>query len=169
MRLQVVVFVILMSSLISSAQTSPENLPKSTDLQAIELTLSDFIEGLNTADIDRYLGTFAPDVSVFLARPRSPARVVGISKIKEVYEPFFIRARGNSPGPRYMNLSPKDLEVIILGSTAIVTFHLGELKQSPTSPYFFSRRTLIMAKKSERWIIVHLHASQILVKPESAD
>jgi hypothetical protein len=65
--------------------------------------------------------------------------------------------RRRQPGPPYMNLVPVGTKVQLLGSVAAVTFHFA-------GDEMVSRRTLVLQKSSGKWLIVHLHASNLQVE-----
>jgi len=54
-------------------------------------------------------------------------------------------------------LQPRSLKIEIAGDVAIVTFHLDDRRG------FVNRRTVILRKFTERWKIIHLHASEVSI------
>jgi len=58
-----------------------------------------------------------------------------------------------------MNMIPVGTKIQLLGNVAVVTFHLkGE--------EVVSRRTLVLQKRSGKWLIVHLHASSLSLEKQ---
>jgi len=137
--------------------------PPDSNAEPLGVSLA-FIDTLNTADSETMLALFAPDATVFVPLADSPARVRGKEHIARVFEPLFSQLRESGEGPKYMNLIPRDTNVQINGDTAVVTFHLGEVPDEPLDqPYSFSRRTLVLSRLAGRWLVCHLHASNILI------
>jgi uncharacterized protein (TIGR02246 family) len=121
---------------------------------AIGKVLDEFIDALNTADLQRYAALFAPDATAFFPLAEVPLRLEDKEQITAVFGRFFAGIRHASPGPRYMNLTPVDVRVQAYGGVAIVSFHFrgGEM---------VSRRTLVLVRREGEWKIVHLHASNL--------
>jgi ketosteroid isomerase-like protein len=135
------------------------------DLEAVEALTTQFLEALNTADLDALLAAFLPGATAFVPQPTAPDRLEGVEGLRGVFEPFFDRMRGSGAGPRYMNLVARDVQIDLLGDVAVVTFHLGDLPPPGSGAAMFSRRTLVVVRDGDRWGILHLHASQVLVQP----
>ena len=81
-----------------------------------------------------------------------PHRIEGRSAIVAAFQEIFGDFPARMSGPPYLTIDPRDVEVQVERESAVVTFHLGD---SPP----FSRRTLVFARRGERWSITHLHAS----------
>jgi hypothetical protein len=62
--------------------------------------------------------------------------------------------RSNRKGPPYLDIAPKDVKIQMADDVAIMTFHLGEGGAS--------RRTIVWQNRHGKWLIIHLHASNIL-------
>jgi ketosteroid isomerase-like protein len=135
------------------------------DLEAVEAVTTQYLEALNTAELDALLAAFLPGATAFVPQPTAPDRLEGLAGLRGVFEPFFARVRASGSGPRYMNLVARDVQINLLGDVAVVTFHLGELPPPGSGAAMFSRRTLVVARDDDRWGILHLHASQVLAQP----
>ena len=125
-----------------------------------------FVAALNNADLDALVETFAEDATIFLPFSSDPARVTGKERIRGAFDPFLQRVRASGEGPPYLRISPADVHVQHLDGTAVVTFHLGKFP-APTDkePSTFSRRTVVLRQIGGKWLIVHLHASNMVSAP----
>lgn len=127
-------------------------------------TTEAFVEALSHADLPALIDLFADDATLFSPSPSSPMRIEGKESIQRLFEPMLSRIRQSGAGPVYMSLVPRDLKAQVMDDTAIVTFHLGQVPAKPLDqPYSFSRRTLVLQRSAGRWLIVHLHASSIII------
>ena len=125
-----------------------------------------FVAALNNADLDALVETFAEDATIFLPFSSDPARVTGKERIRGAFDPFLQRVRASGEGPPYLRISPADVHVQHFDGTAVVTFHLGQFP-APTEkePSTFSRRTVVLRQIGGEWLIVHLHASNMVTAP----
>ncbi len=129
-----------------------------------------FLDALSRADLDGMLVHVAEDATVFAPLTSSPQRIRGRAQISALFEPFFSSLEHEVDGPVRMNLVHRDLEVQLLGESAIVTFHLGQLPDLPLSEtYSFSRRTFVLHIRNGEWKIVHLHASNVLIPAQAIE
>ncbi|HEX7150910.1 MAG TPA: SgcJ/EcaC family oxidoreductase [Thermoanaerobaculia bacterium] len=117
-----------------------------------------FLNALANADADALVATFHDDATVFLPMTTAPQRMRGKQQIRDAFAPAFTQW-GKSK-----RAEPGELETEIHGDTAIVTFHLGKLQ--PDQPTSFSRRTFVLTRKDGRWLIAHLHASNVMLQPK---
>lgn len=123
-----------------------------------------FVAALCNADLDSLVATFADDATVFTPIPSVPQRVAGKAAIRQAFAPFLESLRATGGGPPYMSLNPREVEVRRFDQTAIVTFHLGQLPSADGhQPTSFSRRSFVLRYASGRWLIVHLHGSNVVV------
>ena len=129
------------------------------DEEAIQKVVEGFIASLNAADVDQFVGFFAPDATLFFPLSSLPLRLEDRQQIGTAFGAFFEAVRRRHPEPPYMDIVPVGTRVQLLGSAAVVTFHLkGEEA--------VSRRTLVLEKRSGRWLIVHLHASSLALQKQ---
>lgn len=125
-----------------------------------------FVAALNNADLDALVGTFADDATIFLPFSSDPERVTGKERIRGAFDPFLQRVRASGEGPPYLQISPADVHVQHFDGMAVVTFHLGQFPAPPEKePSTFSRRTVVLRQIEGEWLIVHLHASNIVPAP----
>jgi ketosteroid isomerase-like protein len=112
-----------------------------------------FIDAFNNLDWETFTSCFADDATVFFPFASMVRRASGRQEIETSFGNFFAQVRSEGSGPPYMAIQPKDLEVQRLENLAIVTFHLGS---DPVA-----RRTVVFHKRQGKWLIVHLHASNM--------
>lgn len=113
-------------------------------------TVQTFIAANERADLPLMMSTFADDATIFM--PGEPAkRISGSAAIRDAFAGLFAARRGP------IVITAADVQVQLLDDIAIVTAHLV---RPPTSPGT-SRRTFVLRKTGDRWLIVHLHASNL--------
>ena len=133
-----------------------------------EKTVNTFLTALSNADLEGIVATFAEDATAFLPVASVPKRVTGRREIREAFAPFVESIRSSGKGPPYMRLNPLQMSVQDLGTTAIVTFHLGKLPSEVSGQATsFSRRSFVLKLIGTQWFIVHMHGSNLLLQPES--
>lgn len=129
-----------------------------------------FVSAMEQADADALAAIFDEKATVFMPFDAVPQRVEGRDEIRKVFARFFEQVRKSKPAPPYMKLEPRDLHMQLLGDTAILTFHLGSLPDAAaTSPSMFSRRTFVVQRKGDRWLVQHLHASNMQLQPRKTE
>jgi hypothetical protein len=121
---------------------------------AVQKVVDGFIESLNAADVDSFISFFAPDATLFFPMSSLPLRLEDRQQIATAFGAFFEAVRRQQPGPPFMNLIPVGMRMQLFGSVAVVTFHLN-------GEDMLGRRTLVLQRRSGRWLIVHLHASSL--------
>jgi uncharacterized protein (TIGR02246 family) len=129
------------------------------DEAAVQKVVDGFIASLNAADVNMFISFFAPDATLFFPLSSLPLRLEDRQQIATAFGAFFEAVRRRHPEPPYMTMIPVGTRVQLLGSVAVVTFHLkGEEA--------VSRRTLVLEKRSGTWLIVHLHASSLALQKQ---
>jgi ketosteroid isomerase-like protein len=119
----------------------------------IEQALATFLTAFNDLDWDRFCASFADDATVFFPAPPFPAeRASGRTAVEAAFAPYFAALRAMVAGPPYQQLVARDLEIHVLGETAVATFHLARETG-------VGRRTFVLHRATDGWRIVHLHAS----------
>jgi uncharacterized protein (TIGR02246 family) len=125
-----------------------------------------FLSAMENADADAMAALFAEDATVFMPFDAVPRRLAGRDEIRDVFGRFFEGVRKSAAAPPYMKLNPVDIHTQQFGDTAIITFHLGRVPDATaTSPSSFSRRTFVMQRQGDRWVVRHLHASNMRLEP----
>lgn len=120
----------------------------------VKAVVEQFMEALNTCDLEKTLALFAPGATVFSPLANIPKRAEGRGGVEAVFKELYDNVRQELPGPRYMNLSADDLKVQVVGDAAVATF---QMVKGPAT----SRRTLVLTRESGRWLILHLHGSNM--------
>src|SRR4051794_35512785 len=87
------------------------------------------------------------DATVFFPIDATPLRAEGKTAIGEVFARL-LKPGSGAPPP------PEDLRVQRSGDTAVVTFQTR-------NPHVTSRRTVVLERRGGRWVIVHLHGSNV--------
>ena len=115
-----------------------------------------FVHALTHADTEELTALFTDDATVFMPMPSMPKRLEGKAAIREAFRGMLEPMRKPDKQPPYFRLEPLDVETRVYGDVAVITFHL-------TSPAAFSRRTFVLTRKDGKWLIAHLHASNVTV------
>jgi ketosteroid isomerase-like protein len=132
------------------------------DRAAIEAFTREFLRAFENLDMKQFIACFADDATVFFPMPEPPERVQRKQAIQQRFERVFasIRSTANA-GPPFHRLVPEDLSIQLMhGHTAVVSFHLRNEER-------IARRTLVLTKVNGRWLIVHLHASNVPIAAKS--
>lgn len=129
------------------------NFSDSLDVQKAAET---FIEAFNNLDWERFRHSFSADATVFFPFQDVPRRVNGKDEIEALFKSFFDDVRKQKPTPPYLNIEPKEMKTQMLGDSAVVTFHYLRDNDS------LGRRTVIFQKQEGIWLVVHLHASNLV-------
>ena len=113
-------------------------------------TIDAFIAALDNADAN-IATLFTDDATVFFPMNDRPLRANGREEIAAAFGSLFAL-----PGYQKGRGMPKPeaLRVQTLGDAALVTFQT-------TNPNVTSRRTVVLRREGGRWLIVHLHGSNI--------
>ena len=133
--------------------------------------LTAFVAAMENADADALAAVFAEDATVFMPFDAVPQRIEGREAIRSTFARLFERVRAPGTKPPYMKLNPVGLETArIDDDVAVVTFHLGRLPDASSSgPTSLSRRTFVLHYSDGRWLVKHLHASNIRIDPAKQD
>lgn len=126
----------------------------------VEQALGAFLRSFENLAWEPFRASFADDACVFFPAGRND-RACGREAVEAVFrEVFAAERRGSKRGQApYLELRPEDLVVQVLGDrAAIVTFHLRNDER-------LGRRTMAFERRAGRWLIVHLHASNVPVRP----
>ncbi|MBS1600991.1 MAG: nuclear transport factor 2 family protein [Bacteroidetes bacterium] len=125
------------------------------DSLIIETQLKGFVDALRNLDADQLKNYFSNDATVFFPPSAMVAgRIKGRDSIMVVFKSFFDRVKKNRSGPPYLDIDPQKIQTDIVGNMAITSFELID-------PDAISRRTVVMKKEKNNWLIFHLHASKI--------
>ncbi|MHB9000520.1 MAG: YybH family protein [Thermoanaerobaculia bacterium] len=112
--------------------------------------MNGFVKALNALDPDAIAATLAPDVTAFFPSTK-PERVEGKDAVNAVFRAFCEESRKTTVRT---NIVPEAMTVSRSGDLAVVSFQV-------VHPAVVSRRTFTFRRDGERWLIVHLHASNV--------
>ncbi|MFL6247735.1 MAG: YybH family protein [Thermoanaerobaculia bacterium] len=135
---KILTFAFLLMSCATARDSSPEQ------------TIDAFIAALDTGDA-QIATLFTADATVFFPMNDRPLRANGREEIASAFAGLFAM-----PGYQKGRGLPKPeaLRVQRIGETALVTFQT-------TNPNVTSRRSFVLRREGGRWLIVHLHGSNI--------
>ena len=125
-------------------------------------SLGSFCAHSRTSTCKQFIACFADNATVFFPMPEPPERVEGKQAIQQRFERVFASIRSTArSGPPFHHLVPEDLSIQLMpGDTAVVSFHLRNEER-------IGRRTLVLRKMNDQWLIIHLHASNAPVAAKS--
>jgi len=150
----IVVAIALLTALTSSL-CADETADEIRDRAAVEAFTRKFLRAFEDLDMAQFITCFAEDATVFFPVPEPPERVRGKQAIRQRFEHVFAVIRNTATsGPPYHHLVPEDLSIELSGNTAVVSFHLRNEQR-------IGRRTLVLTKVNGKWLIRHLHASNV--------
>ncbi|HKV07037.1 MAG TPA: nuclear transport factor 2 family protein [Thermoanaerobaculia bacterium] len=140
MRQPALLLLLLLATACASTPPAPE--------ASVRAAMTDFMEALNSLDVDGMAAFFADDVTAFVPNAQGP-RVEGKAALVEIFRRYVEATRKTTART---NLVPEDLEVDAYRDVAIVSFNLP-------GPDAFGRRTFVFRREGSRWRISHFHAS----------
>ena len=120
--------------------------------QDVRDAAASFVDAFNNLDWERFEASWAEDATAFFPPRIEANRVEEKPAIVAQFRAVFEDLPTEAPGPPYLSIEPRDLEVVMLNGAAVVTFHLGD-------PAAQDRRTLVFVNRDGQWLIAHLHAS----------
>jgi SnoaL-like domain len=132
------------------------------DCEAIGAFTRKFLRAFEDLDMQQFIACFADDATVFFPMPEPPERVQGKQAIQQRFERVFDSIRGSAKsGPPFHHLVPQDLSIQLMpGGSAVVSFHLRNEER-------IARRTFVLTRTNGKWLIVHLHASNVPIAAKS--
>lgn len=118
-------------------------------MDGIQGTLSRFNTAFSKLDLDGMMMCFANDATAFFPIAHRTTFLNGKEEIGEAFTNVISKIR--AAGLNGIRLDLEDVKVQRFGNAAIATFHIrdGDL----------SRRTLVLRRSHDDWLIQHLHAS----------
>ena len=150
MRMAAAVLFVLLSMTPSLAQGT-------TSRDRVMATVQTFIRANETANLELIVGTFDDAATVFFPGGQAQ-RANGKGEIREGFAGLFKQRTGA------ITITPRNVSIQMFDDLAIVTAHLSDLPTTPIrEPMTFSRRTFVLRQVGDRWLIVHLHASNYLL------
>jgi len=112
--------------------------------------MTGFLEALNALDADAMASYFADDITAFLPIAQ-PQRADGKAEVTAIFRDFVAQTRKTTSR---INIKPDHLLVQASGDLGLVSFE--------TIPgAMLNRRTFVFRRVGGRWLIVHIHASNL--------
>ncbi|MGC3947446.1 MAG: nuclear transport factor 2 family protein [Chryseolinea sp.] len=124
------------------------------DSVAVASSVKAFVKAFNNFDWPTFRAAFDKDATMFHPTWDHARRVRGTQQVEEAWLDIFPEF-SDPNNKEKLSIDPKNINIQIYGSTAVVTFHLGDGVES------LSRRTVVMVNKDGAWKIVHIHASRV--------
>ena len=128
----------------------------SPDETAVRAAHEGYMKALNALDLDAMSAYFADDITAFVPLAQAD-RVQGKAAVVRIFRNFVDRVKPSTPN---LNIVPEDVEVVVSGDLALVSFNVRE-------PAATRRRTTVFARYGDRWLIRHFHASDFITPPPS--
>ena len=128
----------------------------SPDEAAVRAAHEGYMRALNALDLDALSQYFADDITAFVPLAQAD-RVQGKPAVVRIFRGFIDRMKPTTPR---LNIVPEDVEVVVSGNLALVSFNVRE-------PAATRRRTTVFARYGDRWLIRHFHASDFIAPPPS--
>jgi len=105
------------------------------------------VDAIGRGDAAAATNLFADDATAFFPVDNAPFRADGKAAIGAVFARLLTPGSGAPPQPDTLHLQRA-------GDAVIVTFEIR-------NPHVTSRRTVVLEQRGGRWLIVHLHGSNI--------
>jgi len=138
-----------------SAQDTKNNL--NADSIAVVEKLNEFVGAFSNLKWEKFTACFADDATAFFPpSAKFPYRANNKKEIENIFSLVFENAKKQKQSAPYIIIQPKDVKVQMAGTVAIVTFLLND-------PAMLGRRTIVLQKMSDEWLIIHLHASGVII------
>jgi uncharacterized protein (TIGR02246 family) len=147
-----VLALMVLASAVVSAATAADKPPAEA-----EKVVRDILTAFENLDYDGFLANFATDATMFFPPPEPPQRFDGREAIGAHFRGVFAKVRQQSQRqePPYQKFDPESLHWQVLSPEVVIaTFHLrNEVR--------LARRTLVLQRREGRWLVAHLHASNV--------
>ena len=125
---------------------------QSTDSVAVRATMTGFLDALNALDVPRMSADFADDITAFVPSAQVD-RVEGKAAVTAIFRAFADRGKA---APKTASVA-EDMRIEVSGSLAVVHFMVRD-----AAPPRIRRRTFVLRKVGQRWLISHFHASDLV-------
>lgn len=153
MKIALVAAFLLCSGCATRESPAPAPTPSQGETE-VRAAADRFLVAFDNLDWETFRASWSASPSAFFPFPDTPGRVTGKAEVERRFQTFFEAVRANQPGPPYLHLDPRELEVQTFGDSALVTFMLVNERRT-------ARRSLLFARESTGWKLVHLHASNM--------
>jgi ketosteroid isomerase-like protein len=120
--------------------------------------MNTFVDAFSNLKWEKFTDCWAEEATAFFPpSARFPYRAGNKQEVLHIFQNVFENARKKKSSPPYIIIEPLDMRIQMAGTTAIVTFTLDD-------PDLLGRRTLVLKKEGDKWLIIHLHASGITIQ-----
>ncbi|MBN9382260.1 MAG: nuclear transport factor 2 family protein [Chitinophagaceae bacterium] len=149
-------FLILLAA-VNPFFSSAQQRQQTADSMAVVHTMDVFVEAFTRLDWPVFTACFADSATAFFPpSAKFPYRAGNKTEVLKIFSKVFENARKIKTSPPYLPIEPRELKIQMLGTVAIVTFILDD-------PDLLGRRTLVLKKDQDKWLIIHLHASGMAI------
>ena len=121
----------------------------------IQETLDRFLSAFRNLQLDEMAGCFTEDATAFFPIAHHHARLEGREAIREAFSKVLGKIRAT--GATEIRLESEDVRIEAFGDTAIVTLHIRDDD--------LSRRTFVLRRDGDDWVIEHFHGSNAPLVP----
>lgn len=118
-------------------------------MEGIHDVLIRFINAFSRLDLDEMMSCYADDATAFFPIAHRTTFLDGKEEIRKAFSEVISKV--HAAGLESLKMEPEDVKIQKLGDTAIATFQIRDDD--------LSRRTLVLRRDQDYWIIQHLHAS----------
>lgn len=115
-----------------------------------------FVEAFESLDLDGMMSCYSDEATSFFPVRHHHPKISGKSQIRQQFGKVIDKI--TAAGLDRISLPVQDMEIADYGETALATFHIMDDT--------LSRRTLVLRKNKEEWLITHLHASNVPLEDE---
>lgn len=130
------------------------NLRTAENSSEVRQNFKNFITAFDELDWDKFINYFSDSATVFFFFEDKPLRAAGRNEIENMFRKFFDETRNKTGGPSYLKLKPQDVVIQMLNGAAVISFYIN-------GKFGTGRRTLVFQNIGGKWVIIHLHASNI--------
>jgi len=128
------------------------------DSTGVIQAMNTFVDAFSNLKWEKFTDCWAEEATAFFPpSARFPYRAGNKQEVLHIFQNVFENARKKKSSPPYIIIEPLDMRIQMAGTTAIVTFTLDD-------PDLLGRRTLVLKKEGDKWLIIHLHASGITIQ-----
>ena len=111
--------------------------------------LNCFVKAFEALDLDGMMNCFSEDATSFFPVNHYPSRLNSKQEITDRFE--HVLGKIKAAGLSRISLPIQDLDIVNYGEIALATFHILDNDMS--------RRSILLKKEWDGWLISHLHAS----------
>ena len=116
---------------------------------AVSVCLNRFVQAFEALDLEGIMDCFSQTATSFFPVHHYPFKINDKTEITEQFRNVISKIK--KAGLTGISLPIQDLEIFEFGEVALATFHIMEND--------LSRRTVVLKKENDAWLITHLHAS----------